>query len=204
MEVVKLIEGDDLAIILPTVHEDNRGYFYETYNEKEFNEKVCEVKFVQDNQSESAYGTLRGFHFQKPPYEQAKLVRVTSGMALDVALDIRENSPTYGRYYYTLLSGRNKRQFFIPKGFAHAFLALQDNTVLEYKCDNFYNKESEDGLYYDDPLINFPWGAFIEEDKIILSKKDRNRPLLKPLTTETEPDETKPEENKSEETKAEE
>lgn len=186
MEVLKLIEGDSLSLIIPRVFVDERGYFYESFNDKEFKELVCNTTFVQDNQSKSSYGILRGFHFQQPPYAQSKLVRVTSGMALDVAVDIRPESPTFKKYYFTILSEKNKRQFFIPKGFAHAFLSLADNTIFQYKCDEFYNKESEGSIYYADPSISFPWGIFINEEDIILSEKDANAPLLNPIATPTE------------------
>ena len=182
MDIVNLTEPRDnelpLSIISPKIFKDERGYFFESFNQKEFEEKIGKIDFVQDNESKSSFGVLRGFHYQRVPYEQAKLVRVIEGAVLDVAVDIREFSPTFGQYWFAFLSGENKRQFFIPRGFAHAFLCLRDNTIFAYKCDNVYNKESEGGIMYNDKTIAFPWGNFIDVNKIILSEKDKVHPNL--------------------------
>lgn len=163
------IEG--LCIITPTVHGDNRGYFMETYNEKEMHEAGIDVKFVQDNQSASSRGVLRGLHRQLC-YPQSKLVRTIKGSVFDVAVDMRENSPTYLNWYGIELSEENKKQFFIPKGFAHGFLVLSDYAEFCYKVDDFFHPNDEGGIAYDDPTINVKWP--IEEDmKIILSEKDK-------------------------------
>lgn len=172
MEVIKTpING--LVVIEPKLFMDERGYFFESFNQEEFNNKVVKTTFVQDNESRSTYGVLRGLHFQKPPYEQAKLVRCTRGAVYDVAVDLREDSPTYKQYYGVVLSEWNHRQFFLPRGFAHGFLVLTDNATFQYKCDNKYNKESEDGIYPFDAQLNINWG--IEECDAILSDKDKAR-----------------------------
>lgn len=158
-----------LLIIEPRVFEDERGYFFESYNRKVFQEAGLLVDFVQDNQSMSQKGVLRGLHFQKTPYVQAKLVSVVKGSVLDVAVDIRKNSPTYGEYCAVVLSDKNKKMFFIPEGFAHGFLTLEDNTIFSYKCSNFYNKESEDAILWNDPNLNIDWGI----QNPILSEKDK-------------------------------
>jgi dTDP-4-dehydrorhamnose 3,5-epimerase len=178
MEVQNLgVDGPYL--ITPKVFRDERGYFFESFNEKEFNEKIYEVKFVQDNESCSQYGVLRGLHFQKPPYEQAKLVRVVKGAVYDVAVDIRKNSPTYGKYFGVLLTEDNQQQFFVPRGFAHGFVALSNKNVFQYKCDNLYNKESEGAIAWDDSDININWEEYVPLlENIILSEKDKlNKPL---------------------------
>ena len=164
------IEG--VTIIEPTVYGDARGYFMETYNKGEFDAVGLDMVFVQDNESRSKKGVLRGLHFQKPPFAQAKLVRVVQGAVIDVAVDLRKGSPTYGQYWYEYLSETNHKQFFIPKGFAHGFVALKPDTVFQYKCDNFYNKESEGSIRYDDPDIAIPWNNWVHESQRKLSDKD--------------------------------
>lgn len=184
---------EDVLLIHPDLHEDDRGYFYEVFNEKEFNEKT-EGKYdfhaLQENESKSSKFVFRGLHFQKPPYEQAKLVRVLKGGVIDFAVDIRKDSPTFGKGGLAWLTEENKEQFFIPRGFAHGFLVLTDEAVFEYKCDNFYNKESEGGIRWDDENINIADDACSEkidlktyitrlldvhDGKLILSEKDKNR-----------------------------
>lgn len=173
-------EIEDVLIIEPQVFGDERGYFIESFNAERFlAETGIEITFVQDNESLSKRGVLRGLHFQREPYAQAKLVRVVRGKVLDVAVDIRPDSPTFGRYVATELSGENHRQMFIPKGFAHGYVVLEDNTIYQYKCDEFYHPESEDGIAWNDPKIGIDWG--ITESEIILSEKDKNRPLLSDL-----------------------
>lgn len=146
-----------LIVVKPTVFKDARGYFYESFNERAFAEIGITEHFVQDNQSCSQKGVVRGLHFQKPPYAQAKLVRILQGAAIDFAVDIRKGSPTYGQYYSVLLTADNFVQFFIPAGFAHGFSALEDNTLFAYKCSNFYNKSSEGSIRFDDPTLNIDW-----------------------------------------------
>lgn len=179
MHIVKHdIEG--LLMIEPQVFGDERGYFFESFNAERFlAETGIDITFVQDNESLSKRGVLRGLHFQREPYAQAKLVRVVRGKVLDVAVDIRPDSPTFGRYVATELSGENHRQMFIPKGFAHGYVVLEDNTIFQYKCDEFYHPESEDGIAWNDPKIGIDWG--IPESEIILSEKDVNRKLFNDL-----------------------
>lgn len=170
MEVIKTeIEG--VVIIEPRIFKDDRGYFYESFSQREFEEKVCRTTFVQDNQSKSSYGVLRGLHFQKPPYCQSKLVRCIKGAVLDVAVDIRKGSPTFGKYVAVELSEENHRQFFVPRGFAHGFAVLTPEAVFQYKCDNFYNKESEGSVAWNDPQLGIDWR--IPADKVLLSEKDK-------------------------------
>ena len=169
------IEG--LCVITPAVHGDARGYFMETYNEREMKEAGFDIQFVQDNQSMSVKGVLRGLHFQKPPYAQSKLVRVVKGAVLDVAVDIRRGSPTFGQHVAVELSAENHRQFFIPRGFAHGFSVLTDDVVFQYKCDNFYAPQSEGAIAWDDAALAIDWR--IPADKVILSEKDKCHPLLK-------------------------
>ena len=165
---------DGVYIIDPTVHEDSRGYFYESFNEKEFNEKTgADFHPVQDNESKSVYGVLRGLHFQEPPHEQAKLVKVVKGIVFDVAVDLRPDSMTRGKYVSTLLSAENRRQFFIPKGFAHGFVVLSDEAVFQYKCDDYYHPECEGGIAWDDEDLNVLWP--VSDVDIILSDKDKKR-----------------------------
>ena len=162
------IEG--VFVIEPTVFDDERGYFMETYNERDFAEAGINCKFVQDNQSKSHKGVLRGLHFQKQ-YPQAKLVRVISGEVFDVAVDIRPGSPTFGKWVGTILSEENKKQFFIPKGFAHGFLVLSDTAEFTYKCDEFYHPEDEGGIRWDDPTVAVQWPQM--EGEIVLSERDK-------------------------------
>ena len=170
MEVIKTeIEG--VVIIEPRIFKDERGYFYESFSQRDFEEKVCRTTFVQDNQSKSSYGVLRGLHFQKPPYCQSKLVRCIKGAVLDVAVDIRKGSPTFGKYVAVELSEDNHRQFFVPRGFAHGFAVLTPEAVFQYKCDNFYNKESEGSVAWNDPQLAIDWK--IPADKVLLSEKDK-------------------------------
>lgn len=170
MEIIKTsIEG--LVVIQPKVFEDERGYFMESYKESFIKENFPDIHFIQDNESKSNYGVLRGLHFQKPPFEQTKLVRVIEGEVLDVAVDIRKDSPTYGYWESIILSGKNKKQFFIPKGFAHGFVVLSKSVVFSYKVDNVYSPEYEDGIYYNNPLLNIDWR--INTNDIILSDRDQ-------------------------------
>ena len=170
MEVIKTdIEG--VVIIEPRIFKDERGYFYESFSQREFEEKVCKTTFVQDNQSKSSYGVLRGLHFQKPPYCQSKLVRCIKGAVLDVAVDLRKGSPTFGKHVAVELTEENHRQLFVPRGFAHGFAVLSEEAVFQYKCDNFYNKESEGAVAWDDPELTIDWR--IPAEDILLSEKDR-------------------------------
>ena len=167
----------DCFIIEPKIISDERGYFMESFNEKTFENGVGQkVHFVQDNQSVSKKGVLRGLHYQCGEYAQAKLVRVLQGEVLDVAVDIRPNSPTYGQYEAVLLSAKNQKQFFVPRGFAHGFLVLSETATFFYKCDNFYNKESEGGIIFNDATINIDWNFPINE--LIISEKDTVLPSL--------------------------
>lgn len=169
MEVIKTdIEG--VVIIEPRIFKDERGYFYESFSQREFEEKVCKTVFVQDNQSKSSYGVLRGLHFQKPPFCQSKLVRCIKGAVLDVAVDIRKGSPTFGKYVTVELTEDNHRQFFVPRGFAHGFAVLSEEAVFQYKCDNFYCKESEGAIAWNDQELAIDWR--IPAEKVILSAKD--------------------------------
>lgn len=170
MNIIKTdIEG--VVIIEPKVFGDSRGYFFESYSQRDFNSLVGEVNFVQDNESKSCYGVIRGLHFQKPPFEQSKLVRVVKGKVLDVAVDIREGSPTFGKHVAVELSEENHRQLFIPKGFAHGFSVLSEEAVFQYKCDNFYAPEYEGAIALDDPALGIDWR--IPVDKVIISEKDK-------------------------------
>lgn len=162
------IEG--LKIIQPKVFLDERGYFYEPYNQERFEALGLTMKFVQDNESKSSKGVLRGLHFQKPPYAQGKLLRVVNGAVLDVAVDLRKNSKTYGKHFSVILSEQNKTMFYIPEGFAHGFLTLQDNTVFDYKCTNVYHPESEAGIIWNDSTLAIQWNI----DNPTISKKDAN------------------------------
>jgi dTDP-4-dehydrorhamnose 3,5-epimerase len=161
---------DDLVILKPTIIKDNRGYFMECFNQKDINNLLGDISFVQDNESQSSRGVLRGLHFQKPPYAQAKLVRCLKGRLLDVALDLRKGSKTYGVYETTLLSEENKNQLFIPKGFAHGFVVLSETAIFSYKVDNYYNSDSESGIFWNDPDLNIDWE--IKKTEVIVSKKD--------------------------------
>lgn len=166
----------DLVIIKPNVFEDDRGYFFESYNKIKFLEKGIDVNFVQDNESRSMKNVLRGLHFQKPPFTQGKLVRVMRGSVLDVAVDLRKNSPTYGKWASIVLSDKNKWMYWVPAGFAHGFMTLEDNTVFFYKCTNIYNKDSEGSLLWNDPDLKIDWGGDISP---ILSGKDKVAPSFK-------------------------
>lgn len=178
MNVIKTdIQG--VVIVEPKVFGDHRGYFFESFSEKDFAEAVGEVKFVQDNESKSSYGVLRGLHFQKPPHAQAKLVRVVKGRVLDVAVDLRKGSPTFGKHVAVELTEEDHRQLFIPRGFAHGFVVLSDEAVFQYKCDNYYAPQSEGSVLWNDPDIGIEWG--IPSEDVMLSEKDRNAPLLKDL-----------------------
>ena len=177
MEVIKTAI-DGVFILEPRIFNDARGYFFESFSGREFEEKVCRTTFVQDNESFSTYGVLRGLHFQKPPFTQSKLVRVIKGAVLDVAVDIRKGSPTYRQWVSVELSAENKRQFYIPRGFAHGFLTLTDDVEFEYKVDNLYSKEHDRGIRYDDPAIGVDWGGLLNGIEPILSEKDVNGPLL--------------------------
>lgn len=177
MNIIKTaIEG--VVIIEPQLIKDEcGGYTYESFSQKEFNEKVTPIEFVQDNESMSSYGVIRGLHFQREPYAQSKLVRCVKGKVLDVAVDIRQNSPTFGQYVAVELSAENHRQVFIPKGFAHGFAVLSDVAIFQYKCDEFYHPESEGGIFLNDPTIGVNWMIPVED--AILSDKDKKHLLLK-------------------------
>lgn len=178
MNVIKTkIEG--LVIIEPKVFFDGRGYFFESFSQQRFNELVAPVTFVQDNESKSSYGVLRGLHFQKPPFAQSKLVRVVKGKVLDVAVDLRRNSPTFGQYEAVLLTEENKRQFFVPRGFAHGFAVLSEEAIFQYKCDNYYAPQSEDSVLWNDPAIGIDWQ--LPAESVLLSDKDKKSPLLSDL-----------------------
>jgi dTDP-4-dehydrorhamnose 3,5-epimerase len=168
------IEG--LVIIEPTVFGDNRGYFLESYNKKKFEEAIGKVSFVQDNESKSSKEVLRGLHFQKPPYAQAKLVSCIKGKVLDIAVDIREGSETYGQHVIIELSGENKKQVFIPRGFAHGFLVLSNTAIVTYKVDNSYAPTHDAGIRWDDSLLNIQWG--VSESEVLVSEKDAKLPFF--------------------------
>ena len=169
------IEG--VVILEPLLFKDERGYFFESFSQKEFEEKVQKVSFVQDNESKSSYGVIRGLHFQKPPYAQSKLVRVIKGAVLDVAVDIRKGSPTFGHHVAVKLTEDNHRQFFIPRGFAHGFSVLTDEVIFQYKCDNFYTPQSEGAIAWDDPSLAIDW--CIPVDAVLLSEKDKHHMCLR-------------------------
>ncbi len=188
---------DGLFIIEPRIFEDSRGYFFESFSQREFEEKIGPINFVQDNESKSSYGVMRGLHFQRPPFTQSKLVRCVKGAVLDVAVDIRKGSPTYGQHVSVILAGDDMvgtpslfgegweeaahRQFFIPKGFAHGFAVLSETAVFQYKCDEFYHPEADGGISILDESLNIDWR--IPTDKAILSDKDTKHPLLKDFKT---------------------
>ena len=176
MEIIKTnIAG--VLIVEPTVHGDDRGYFFESFNEREFREKSgFKVHFVQDNESLSSYGVVRGLHFQRPPHAQSKLVRVVRGEVLDVAVDIRPNSPPFGQHVAVRLNGDNHRQLFIPKGFAHGFSVLSDDAIFQYKCDDFYAPETEGAIAWNDPQLAIDWQ--LPSESIVLSDKDRSNALF--------------------------
>lgn len=169
-----------LLVFEPKVLEDSRGYFFESYNENIFRQEGIDIRWVQDNQSSSSYGVIRGLHYQLPPFAQTKLVRVLRGEILDVVVDIRKGSPTYGKTYSELLSAKNKKQLLVPKGFAHGFSVLSERTEVLYKCDGFYNKESEGGILYNDPALNIDWQ--VPADKAVVSEKDALLPVFADCT----------------------
>lgn len=173
---IKPLEIQDVKLIIPDVFGDDRGYFFESWNCDKYAAYGIDCNWVQDNESCSRAGVLRGLHYQSPPYAQAKLIRVVEGCVLDVAVDIRKNSPTFGKHVSVKLSGENKYQLFIPRGFAHGFAVLSEKTVLTYKCDNRYMPEYERGIAFDDPFLCIDWQ--IDPGKAILSGKDRNNPLF--------------------------
>ncbi len=174
MEIIKT-ELEGLLIIKPDVFEDERGYFFESYNREKFKKAGIDMKFVQDNESKSRKGVVRGLHLQSPPFEQGKLVRVMRGSVLDVAVDIRKNSPTYGKWAAIKLSGKNKWMYWIPPGFAHGFATLEDETIFFYKCTNVYNKDAERCFLWNDPDINIDWGIY---DPVV-SERDRMAPRFR-------------------------
>ena len=176
MEVIKTAI-DGVFIIEPRIFEDSRGYFFESFSQREFEEKVGKITFVQDNESKSTYGVMRGLHFQRPPYTQSKLVRCVKGSVLDVAVDIRKGSPTYGQHVAVELTEENHSQFFIPKGFAHGFAVLSETAVFQYKCDEFYHPEVDGGISILDDTLGIDW--CIPTAQAILSEKDTKHPLLK-------------------------
>lgn len=181
MDVIKTVI-DGVLIIEPRVFEDARGYFFESFSQREFDEKVTPIlghtiNFVQDNESKSSYGVMRGLHFQCPPFTQSKLVRCVKGTVLDVAVDIRKGSPTYGQHVAVELTENNHRQFFIPKGFAHGFAVLSETAVFQYKCDGFYHPEADGGISILDDALGIDW--HIPTDQAILSEKDTKHPFLK-------------------------
>lgn len=166
-----------VVIIEPRLFKDDRGYFFESFSERDFNAQVREVRFVQDNESMSSYGVMRGLHFQRPPFTQSKLVRCVKGAVLDVAVDIRKESPTYGQHVAVELTEENHRQFFVPRGFAHGFAVLSETAIFQYKCDNFYHPEADGGISILDDSLGIDW--HIPTDHAILSEKDTKHPLLK-------------------------
>lgn len=180
MEVIKT-DIDGVVIIEPRVFRDARGYFFESYSKREFDEKVAPIDFVQDNESCSTKGVMRGLHFQRPPFTQSKLVRCVKGRVLDVAVDIRKGSPTYGKHVAVELTEDNHRQFFIPKGFAHGFAVLSDVAVFQYKCDEFYHPEADGGISILDESLGIDWR--LNPSEAILSEKDTRHPLLKDFET---------------------
>ena len=178
MEIIKTnIEG--VVIIEPRLFKDERGYFFESFSKREFEEQIGPIDFVQDNESMSSYGVMRGLHFQRHPFAQSKLVRCVKGAVLDVAVDIRKGSPTYGQHVAVELTEENHRQFFIPRGFAHGFAVLSETAIFQYKCDNFYHPEADGGISILDSSLGIDWR--IPTDQAILSEKDTKHPLLKEI-----------------------
>lgn len=176
MNIIKTsIEG--IVIIEPRLFKDERGYFFESFNQREFEEKVCKTTFVQDNESKSGYGVIRGLHYQKPPFAQSKLVRVIKGAVLDVAVDIRKGSPTFGQHVAVELTEENHRQFFIPRGFAHGFSVLSEEVIFQYKCDEFYHPEAEGAIAWNDAELGIDWKIPLE--KVLVSEKDSKHLRLK-------------------------
>lgn len=176
MEVIRTAI-DGVVIIEPRIFRDARGYFFESFSQREFDEKVRPVRFVQDNESMSSYGVMRGLHFQRPPYTQSKLVRVVKGAVLDVAVDIRKGSPTYGQHVAVELTEENHRQFFVPRGFAHGFAVLSETAVFQYKCDNFYAPEADGGISILDDTLGIDWRIPVQQ--AVLSEKDIRHACLK-------------------------
>lgn len=176
MNVIKTdIEG--VVIVEPKVFGDSRGYFFESFSERDFAAAVRPLKFVQDNESKSCYGVVRGLHYQTGRFAQSKLLRVIKGQVLDIAVDIRWGSPTFGKHVSVVLSGENHRQLFIPRGFAHGFSVLSEEAVIQYKCDRFYEPSAEGAIAWDDPALGIDW--LVPADKVVLSEKDKSHPLLK-------------------------
>lgn len=169
-------EFPGLLVFEPKIFEDNRGYFFESYNQNTFSAEGVDIRFLQDNQAKSSYGVVRGLHFQLDPHAQTKLLRVLSGEIVDAVVDIRKNSPTYGKAYTILLSAENKRQLLVPKGFAHGYSVISETAEVFYKCDEFYHKESEGGISWNDPSLQIDWQ--LPPDKIIVSQKDKEHPFL--------------------------
>lgn len=180
MEIIKT-NIDGVLIIEPRLFKDERGYFFESWSKREFEEKVGNIEFVQDNESKSSYGVMRGLHFQRPPFTQSKLVRCVRGRVLDVAVDLRKGSKTYGQHVAVELTEDNHRQFFIPKGFAHGFAVLSETAVFQYKCDNFYHPEADGGISITDESLGIDWKIPVKE--AILSEKDTKHPLFKDFET---------------------
>ena len=180
MEIIKT-NIDGVLIIEPRLFKDERGYFFESWSKREFEEKVGNIEFVQDNESKSSYGVMRGLHFQRPPFTQSKLVRCVRGRVLDVAVDLRKGSKTYGQHVAVELTEDNHRQFFIPKGFAHGFAVLSETAVFQYKCDNFYHPEADGGISITDESLGIDWKIPVQ--KAILSEKDTKHPLFKDFET---------------------
>ena len=179
MKITKT-EIPGVSIIEPTVFGDHRGYFIESYNKEKFPKEYQHIEFVQDNESKSSKGVLRGLHYQLPPFAQTKLVRVIEGKVLDIAVDIRKGSPTFGKHVSVELSGENKKQLLIPRGFAHGFIVLSETAIFSYKCDNYYSPESDRGILFNDPNLNIDWK--LPKEDYILSEKDKAQPLLKENT----------------------
>ena len=169
-------EIKDVLLLKPSVYNDTRGYFFESYNQNFLSKNNFNINFVQDNESKSNFGVLRGIHFQNTPFEQSKLIRVIKGVIQDVAIDLRPSSKTYKKYVSIILDDKNKEQLFIPKGFGHAFLTLSNTAIISYKVDNFYNQDADGGIKYDDPSINISWE--LNKNQIILSDKDNKLPYL--------------------------
>ena len=176
MEIIKT-SIEEVVIIEPQIFKDARGYFFESFSQQEFNEKIMPIKFVQDNESMSSYGVMRGLHFQRPPFTQSKLVRCVKGKVLDVAVDIRKGYPTYGQHVAVELSEENHRQFFVPRGFAHGFAVLSETAIFQYKCDNFYAPEADGGISIKDETLGINWQ--IPTENAILSEKDIKHLCLK-------------------------
>jgi len=179
MQFIKT-EFPGLLVFKPKIFEDNRGYFFESYNQKVFSTEGIEINFVQDNQASSTFGVIRGLHFQLEPYAQTKLIRVLTGAIIDTVVDIRKNSPTYGKAYSIELSAQNKKQLLVPKGFAHGYSVISETAEVFYKCDQFYHKESDGGIAWNDPALEIDWKIPI--DKITVSEKDKHHPLLENAT----------------------